>query len=170
MRNVVTRWQGNPLAGMSNDFDRMFGDLFTPARTLSKRNSFSPACDIEEVGDHYLISFDLPGLERQEVKVEVQKNELRVSGERNFEQKEGSDSNLQRYERQFGSFSRNFVLSNAVEAEKIEANFENGVLQIIIPKKEAVDPKAIEITSGGSKNFKKITEKKRVTNPESKTA
>jgi HSP20 family protein len=150
------------MAGMSNDFDRMFGDLFTPATSLSKNNSFSPACDIEEFDEQYMISFDLPGLKIEEVKIDVKENELTVCGERGFEEKSGSDSKSQRYERQFGSFSRNFVLSSSVDTENIEAHFENGVLQILIPKKESLKPRPITIHNGGSKTFKKATGKKRI--------
>jgi HSP20 family protein len=117
----------------------------TPSVSVSEEEmAFSPACDIRETEGHYLLSFDLPGVSKDDVRIEMQDRRLMVSGERHreLERREGSSRTQERY---FGSFHRSFDLPLAVEAEKIQANYENGVLQIVLPKIEAMKPKMIPI-------------------------
>jgi HSP20 family protein len=129
------------------DVDDMFR-VFTPVvRTTSPefaRNRFSPSVDVRETEKEYLFQFDLPGMTEKEIELSVTGRELHVSGERKQEN-ENKDWKTHRSERFFGSFERTFVLPEEANAEKTEANFKNGVLEIRVPKVEAVQPKTIPI-------------------------
>ena len=110
--------------------------------------SYTPACDIEELDTHYVVSFDLPGVKKEDVKIELRDgNQLVVSGERKSEHQD-DEANRISVERYSGSFMRVFTLPTSVDSEKIETNYENGVLQIGIPKTDAAKPKQIEIKEG----------------------
>lgn len=116
-----------------------------PSMNLAElEQEFSPPCDIQETDREYLVSFDLPGVNKDEVKIEVQGNQLTVSGERKKEQKVESKGHLNT-ESFYGSFFRSFSLPNEVEADYAEANFENGVLKISLPKAEKSSSKQIPI-------------------------
>ena len=130
--------------------NRLFEDLGWTAqgRALSKKGlgeiTFSPACDVEETEANYLLSFDLPGVAKENVKIELNDRELVVSGERKEERNE--ESKTRRFvERSYGSFYRTFTLPSAVGADKIRASFDNGVLKIAISKSEATKTKQIPI-------------------------
>jgi HSP20 family protein len=85
---------------------------------------------VDETNTHYLMSFDLPGVKKEDVKIDLQENQLIVSGERK-EETQGQGGSRERF---YGAFSRSFTLPQNVDASKVEANYENGVLQIALPK------------------------------------
>lgn len=147
MRNALDMWRGNSPWSVLNDMDRVFNRFFQPTtwddETGQTMMGFNPACELDEQDDHFLISVDLPGVSKDDVKVEVVDNRLVISGERKHEKKEG-----RRTERSYGRFERSFALPTAIDSEKIEASYENGVLQLAIPKAESAKPKTIQIQSG----------------------
>jgi HSP20 family protein len=119
-----------------NDFDR---DLTPTLRGAGM--DFSPAVDIEESENKFLVTVDLPGMKKEEIKIELSGNSLHISGERRRETKDEG-----RYtERSYGKFMRMFSLPAQVDAEKIDAHFENGVLHITLPKAETAKNRAIKI-------------------------
>lgn len=127
-----------------NDFDRDFlSSRSWPERSLETLAEFSPSVDIEENEEMYMVSADLPGIKKDEIKIDVTGNTLRVSGERRREIKEEGY-----YERSSGRFSRSFTLPEAVDSKKIEANFEDGVLRIVLPKSEVKGAHEIKINAG----------------------
>jgi HSP20 family protein len=102
---------------------------------------FSPAIDLEEKEGNYLISADLPGIKKEDIRIELNDNMLTISGERTREVKsEGKYT-----ERSYGKFSRSFSLPGQVSAEKISAQFNDGVLQVTVPKSEGTRSRAIKI-------------------------
>ncbi len=105
---------------------------------------FSSACEIFEEDNTITLSLDVPGLNRDDLDIEVKDNHLHVSGERKFESKI-EKSNILRSERRYGKFSRVFTLPLHVKADSIIARFENGVLELSIPKGEKSQPKKISI-------------------------
>ncbi|HEX4926244.1 MAG TPA: Hsp20/alpha crystallin family protein [Bdellovibrionales bacterium] len=120
---------------------------FSPAwddETGQTMMGFNPACDIEEQDDHFRISVDLPGVSKDDVKVEVVDNRLVISGERKHEKKEGG----RRSERYYGRFERSFMLPTAIDVDKIEARYENGVLELAVPKAESAKPRTVQIQTG----------------------
>lgn len=114
-------------------------------RADSLGGEFSPRCDIQDKDSHYLLSFDLPGIPKDEIEVEVANGQLRVSGERRSEKKEGDYS-----EKSYGSFERVMSLPENTDEESIEANYENGVLSIAVPKSasEEKGSKKISVKEG----------------------
>ena len=103
--------------------------------------------DLVETEDALVLKADLPGLEREDVSIEVKDNVLTVSGERKAEHTEKTDG-FYRVERSFGSFSRALALPEGIDAEKVAASFERGVLEVRIPKPEARKPHRVEIAGG----------------------
>jgi len=119
------------------DFDRLFDDL-------SARTVFSPATEIVESADHILLSMDLPGMKKEDIHIDIEGDTLTVSGERKREQRE-ERANYQRYERAYGTFKRSFTLPTIVDVDKVEARYENGVLELQLPKAEAAKPRRITV-------------------------
>lgn len=134
-----------------SDFDRMVDSLMTPTTTTSV--NFTPTCDIRETKEHYLVSFDMPGVKKNDIKVEVNENQLMISGERNQEYKANEEEGFLRHERMYGHFQRTFVLPGTIDSEKIEAHYEDGVLNIALPKTEKAKGRAIQIQSGKGKGL-----------------
>lgn len=156
MRNALVsrNMARNPFAfieDFENDLARIFGNA-----PVNRDFGMMPALDMAERESHYILSVDLPGVNKEDVNVEVRDNILRISGERKSEIDKADYS-----ERTYGSFERAVKLPREVKTEDIEARFENGVLQLAIPKttKEAV--KKIEIKDEAKSGFwNKLTNKK----------
>ena len=136
----------NQLMNPTN-WDREFDKLFD---VFSKSDSFAPACEILDEEKFYSISMDVPGLRKDDIDLEVKDNRLVVTGERRFEGTVNKD-NVLRSERRYGKFSRVFSLPQNVNSDAIEARFENGVLQIALPKEEKSQTKKIKISDWSNK-------------------
>ena len=104
--------------------------------------------DIYEDEQSIQLKLEVPGIDEKDLDVKVENNVLTVSGERRFE-KEEKEENYRRVERQYGSFTRTFTLPTTVDAEKVEANYDKGVLKIALPKKAEAKPKQIKVNVGG---------------------
>ena len=105
---------------------------------------WAPVVDIIEDETEYLIKVDLPEIKKEEVKVTVENGVLVLSGERKLE-KEEKGRKYHRIERAYGSFGRTFSLPDNADAEKVNAEFNEGVLKLHIAKSEAARPKQIEV-------------------------
>ncbi len=105
---------------------------------------WSPAVDILEKDKEIIIKAEIPGVEKKDIDISVQKNTLVIKGEKKYEE-ERKEQNYHRVERCYGTFQRSFVLPEYVEAEKIKATFKDGVLTLTLPKKPEVLPKSIDI-------------------------
>lgn len=130
------------------DFDRLVDGLVRPSEMVA--TGFLPACDIDEAKDHYLVSFDIPGVKKEDIKIEIQGNTLLIAGERRREFKTVDSEVAIRHERTHGKFERTFELPKSVNVEKIEAQYDNGVLNVVLPKAEAATSRTIQVqTEGG---------------------
>jgi HSP20 family protein len=118
-------------ASFSSLVDRFFND----SMTRSGGSSFVPKVDVVENNDSYELHFAAPGLSKDDFKIELNDNFLTVSGERKFSN-EKKDKNYHSIETQYGSFSRSFTLPENVDATKINAKYNNGILELTIPKDE----------------------------------
>ena len=119
-----------------NLFDAFFNDSRLPAAVGNgSAVNYSPRIDVKESEAAYEISAELPGLEEKDVEITVADGILTLKGEKSAE-KEEQDDNYYRKERVYGSFERSFRLPDEVEADKVEANFKNGVLTVGLPKSE----------------------------------
>ena len=146
--STLTTW--NPfreLDEVQNRLSTFFGGfptrLFGNGRTL-KMTDWSPQVDIIEDEKEYLIKADLPEMKKDDVKVTMENGVLCISGERKTE-KEEKNKKYHRIERSFGSFERAFTLSEDADANKIAAEFKDGVLRVHLPKSPAAKPKPIEV-------------------------
>lgn len=129
----------------TQEFDRLFGSLFGGnLRETGGVQRWVPAMDLVEADDHFVLKADLPGLGEDDVNLEVQDNVLTISGERRAEH-ERKEQGWYRLERSYGSFSRSLTLPDGVDADKVEANFHRGVLEVRIPKPEERKPRRISI-------------------------
>ena len=131
----------------ATDFSRLFNTLFEPTNGAGQR--WMPAMDLVEADDHFVLKADLPGMAEEDVAIEVQDNVLTISGERKGEY-ERKERGFFRLERSFGKFSRTLTLPDGVDADRIAASFDKGVLEVHIPKPEERKPRRISIgTNGG---------------------
>jgi len=131
------------IAKAEEAFDR-FLDEISSRKTNGSLTHFSPTCDIEEEGNRYLLKFDLPGVKKEQVKVEVDGDRLTVTAERRDEKK-SETSKKYLSEVSYGSYSRTFTLPGLVEEKSIDAKFENGVLTVSVPKTEPAKAKQIPV-------------------------
>jgi HSP20 family protein len=145
MRNLTELWRAN------SPWSPFF-DFTSEEETRNTMMGFNPPCEVDEQDDHFFISVDLPGISKDEVKVEVVDDRLVISGERKSDKK-----NARATERYYGRFERAFTLPTNVESEKIEARFENGVLELAIPKAERAKPRTVQIQSGKKANDRLVS-------------
>ncbi len=127
-----------------NEMDRFFGETTRRAAAYDER-SFIPACEVAETDANYLMSLDLPGMKKENIKIEVVDKLLTISGERKREAKSEEKEKVQRFEKSYGFFKRSFTLPTTVDTSKVEARYEDGVLELSLPKAAAIQPRAIEI-------------------------
>lgn len=132
------------LLTMQRAIDHMFDNFRCGASEPSGVTSWQPAVDIIEKESSYVVTVDLPGVKKNDVKITIKDNTLTIQGVRSFEHKE-KDGGFQRIERSYGTFQRSFTLPATVKSEAIEASFEDGILSVILPEVEEPKLKAIEI-------------------------
>lgn len=144
---TITRWNPvNDLMNLQREMNRVFSG-FTPKPTRDEDYEsavWSPTVDIVEDNDVYTLSFDLPGLKKEDIKMNFADNTLKISGERKAVE-ESKEATCHRVERVYGKFYRSFNFPTMVNADKISANYKDGVLTIAVPKAEEVKPKQITI-------------------------
>jgi len=144
---AIVRWEPfRDLLATQRDFDRLFREAFSPIfgeQDLSTR-TWAPPVDIYETGDNLTLKAELPGIDPKDVEVRVEDNTLYLKGERKME-KEVKEQNYHRVERSYGAFTRTFSLPTSVDADKVSAEYKEGVLTLTMPKKEEAKPKTIKI-------------------------
>lgn len=153
----LTRWDPFQLTDIEKEMNRLIrrqfsgqergGDALTTA-------GFAPPVDIYEDEDKLTLKMEAPGINSDDIDIRVDGNVLTVSGERRLE-KEEKKENFRRVERSYGSFTRSFTLPYAADTNKIEANFDNGVLQIDVPKRAESRGKQIKIGEGSGTSERK---------------
>lgn len=134
-----------PQTGFSNEIDRMISDIFghSPFRT-DMDVEFSPRVNITESKDHIALQFELPGMEKKDIKVTVKDGNLIVSGQREFHE-ESEESNFVRREIRTGRFSRSFTLPETLDQNSVKADYKHGILEVKFNKREEVKPREIDI-------------------------
>lgn len=149
MRIITPYYANRSLSSdLLDEMDQFFENWgrISPAQVYDERR-FDPACDVSETDEHYLMSVDLPGMKKENIKIEISDNVLTVSGERKRENSE-KQKRVQRFEKHYGSFRRSFSLPLSIESDKVEARYEDGVLELYLPKTQAAKPRQVEIQSG----------------------
>ena len=157
---LLTRWE--PFREFSTLQDRM-NRLFRETQGSSQdealtSSSFAPAVDVYEDEHDVTLKIEVPGIDEKDIDVRIENTTLTVHGERKIE-KEEKEENYRRVERQYGSFTRTFNLPPTVDAEKVQADYDKGVLKITLPKKAEAKPKQIKVNVGQSAGQKTIESK-----------
>ncbi len=134
------------LFDLRSSVDRLFDDFFGLDRPTLREPSLNvvPAVDLEETGDAFKITAELPGMDKKDIQITFENNVLSISGEKKAE-KEIKEENYHRLERSYGKFHRSFELPGYIDRDKIEADYKDGILHITIPKTEEAKPKQIEV-------------------------
>jgi HSP20 family protein len=133
-----------PFGTLAYNIDRVFDEMFTGRPMVESEVGWVPRADVHEQDHAFVVQLDLPGVEKDNVKVKFEDNTLVVSGERKYESTTDEKS-FHRVERIYGSFTRSISVPKDIDSEKISASFKNGVLEITLPKTNEVKPKEIEI-------------------------
>lgn len=140
--SALTRWR--PLFGLPKTWDEEFFAPFFNTTTAGTSAPWRPVVDVREEEDHFLIEAELPGVNPENVKVNVEDGVLTLSGQRATEKRDEKDGYLH-LERRRGSFSRSFRVGKQVQVDQIVARYDNGVLILTLPKKAEVKPRKIEV-------------------------
>lgn len=151
MRNI-TLWNEpipqspwRALFDIQRNLDKMYDDK------IYEEHFYQPACEMEESDTHFVVNVDMPGIPKKDIRIELKDDQLHIEGERKSEKKNSTYS-----ERYYGKFHRVLTLPTGVDADKIEANYEDGVLSLVVPKAEMAKPKQIKISDGKSSLFGKL--------------
>jgi len=139
----MTVW--NPFREMENMFERYNRAGGRGLETDLGVADWSPTVDIEESDNFYLIRADVPGVDKKDINVHMDKGVLSITGEKHEEKETGKGTKRHRTERYSGSFARRFTLPGSIKADKIDASYKDGVLSLMIPKAEEAKPKSIDI-------------------------
>ena len=152
--NSLTRWQRPELStwpgfgrltDLRDEIDRLFeSPVAELARTSHLLSGWSPALDLYEDKDNLFVKAELPGMKREEIDVSLHEGSLSISGERKSEQKY-KEAEVYRTERFFGRFQRTVTLPTPVAADKVKAQYNDGILTITLPKTEEAKPKHIDV-------------------------
>ena len=144
---TLVKWEPfRDLMQMQDRMTRLFDE------TLSRiwkeegmaREVWSPPVDVVERKDELVLKVDLPEVSQSEIDIKVEENTLRIRGERRFI-KETSDETYVQIERPYGTFQRSFSLTRMIDQQKIRASYKDGVLRIVLPKREEIQPKQISV-------------------------
>jgi HSP20 family protein len=130
---------------VADHFNRLFGDQFL----ASENAGWVPRVNVEETNDHLVLTAELPGLQREDVEIEVENNVLTLRGRKEETREQKEEPRYHVWERQYGTFQRSFSLPRTVSSDKIGATFENGVLRVEMPKAAEAKGRKIEIRTEG---------------------
>lgn len=141
----ITPWR--PLRELSNlrrEMEDLWGDLVGEKEFLPMRGEWMPALDISETKDSLIIKAEVPGIEPKDIDISLSGDLLTIKGEKKQKTEEKKES-FHRIETRYGAFSRTIRVPVSVNSDKIEASYDKGVLKIVLPKKEEIKAKQIEI-------------------------
>lgn len=154
---MLTRWDPfKEIARLHDQMARSFGEGRSDVLGEAMGGGFFPAVDVFDEKDAVTLKAEVPGMKPEDVKIQVENDVLTLSGERKLEREDKKDGYL-RVERSYGSFTRSFALPKGVDADKIEAAMNDGVLSLRIPKQPAPEPKRIDVKPGARSDRKQIT-------------
>jgi HSP20 family protein len=139
-RRPTEPWQS--LRRLTNVLDEAFSTYPEEGRTVTA--SWYPACDVFEDKDAIKIVAEVPGVTPEDVKISLENNVLTIRGEKK-QQAEERTERVHRYERSYGAFERTFVLPSSVDSERIGASYQNGILNVSVPKAERARPREIPV-------------------------
>ena len=152
---ALVRWDPvREIDTLQGEMNRLFSTFFdTPTGRGGNGGGAAtrrwiPAMDLIEAGEHFVLKADLPGMTEEDVKIELENNVLTISGERKTEL-EDKHEGYYRLERSSGAFTRSLSLPEGIDAGAVAATFDNGVLEVRIPKPVQAQPQKVQIAVGG---------------------
>ncbi len=141
---AITRYEPwGLLTQLQRELERVRDDVTGDGSSATAE--WAPAVDIKEEGDKFVLQADLPGVKPEEIDVSMENGVLTIKGEKRTEAKTEKEG-YKRIERAYGSFYRRFSLPDTANPDAISAATRNGVLEIVIPKRESVQPKKINVS------------------------
>jgi HSP20 family protein len=141
---AIIRW--DPFREMTS-FEDQFNRLWRGVADGGKRQeSWLPAVDVFDTKEAVVLKAELAGMKPEDIQIEVEDNVLTIKGERRFAEKVAEDR-YYRIERRFGSFQRSLALPQGVKADDIQASYEDGILEVCVPKAEEEQPRKITVTA-----------------------
>jgi HSP20 family protein len=151
---IVPRWDPfQQLTRMQQELDEVF-DRMRPTRGggegRAPSSAWVPAVDVARTGSHIVFTLDLPGVNPDDVQIQVQDRTLSIAGERREQRADNHEGYFSR-ERHVGAFTRTFMLPDGVEADAISADFADGVLRVRVPLPRETQPRRIPVTSGSGR-------------------
>ncbi len=153
---AIIRWDPfKDLVTLREKMNRLFEETFT-GRGEEKdliSGTWTPSVDIYETENALVLTAEVPGIKGDDIEIKIEDNTLILQGQRKFE-KETKEENYHRIERSYGSFYRSFTLPNSVDQDKIQAEHENGILKVTMPKKPELKPKKVKVLKATSKEKK----------------
>ena len=130
---------------MPRSMRHLFDDFFGAEDSINSNSFFKPGADIIENENPFYIHLSLPGMKKEDIKIEMKGDDLVISGERRAKRTE-ENGKVHLSEINYGSFTRSFYLPENIEKENIQANYEDGILSVSLPKGEAAKAKTISIS------------------------
>jgi HSP20 family protein len=134
-----------PAVSLSSLVDELFGNSVFNKWGRQLQSTHYPEVDISEEPDHYRIKADVPGMNKEDIKISVENGILSISGEKKDERSENKSGTYHHFERSYGSFLRSFKLPDNVDDTSIDASYKNGVLEVALRKNEKAKPRSIEV-------------------------
>jgi len=147
---AIVRWEPfRDLLSLQDRMNRLFDESYRTRGSGQEDEwalggSWAPAVDIYEHDGNVVLKAELPGIDPKDVDIRVENNTLTLRGERKLDAEVKRDS-YHRVERSYGAFARSFTLTNVVDTEKIKADYRDGVLKVVLPKREEAKPKQIQV-------------------------
>lgn len=143
--SFTRRFPGRHIINLKDEIDRFYDEFFGGrSEENESTRGISPRVDIEETEQAFILSAEMPGLDKDDVKITFKEGNISVSGEKKDESNI-KERHFHRQERNYGPFSRSFSIPGQIQAEKIEATFSNGILTVVMPKAEESKAKEIKI-------------------------
>ena len=137
---TLDRW-----SNLRDELNSFFDAPLWSGRTGQLFTGWSPALDLYESGDHFVALVELPGMRKEDIDISLHDGALTISGERKRESKNNGET-AQRTERYVGTFRRSISLPTRVDAGKVSATYEDGILKVTLPKAEEAKPKQIQVS------------------------
>jgi HSP20 family protein len=149
MGTAVNRWDAvRDVATLQDEVERMFRQAFgARGEATSSAGAWSPALDVEETEDGFVLHVELPGVTADDVEVSLEEDVLTIAGQRDFYGAKTADG-FRRIERRFGRFHRAVRLPDRVAADEVEASYRDGLLTVTVPKAEEAKPRRIAVKTG----------------------
>ena len=145
-------YNNNKPTAWFDDFTHSLDHLWDMPFTKTEKN-FLPVCDFHETKDYYFFSFDIPGVKKEDIHIELNDNTLHISGEKRNEYKTKHKENKHFYEKFYGKFQRAFTLPGKIKESAVETHFKDGVLEVLIPKENVSKGRTISVTDNNKEGL-----------------